>query len=137
MTERRKSGDNRDRGATHLEPVVWTESDEALAARAADPAAMTELYRRYVHRVDRYCRRQLQDPDLAEDVTSQVFVKALEGLRRNRIENVASWIFTIAHNEVVTLYRRQRNDVGLELAERVMSPDISLENAVIAQSDAR
>src|SRR5688572_32299746 len=120
MTERGNSDDH-DRGATYLEPVVWTESDEGLAARATEPAAMTELYRRYVHRVDRYCRRQLQNADLAEDVTSQVFVKALEGLRRNRIENVASWIFTIAHNEVVALYRRQRNDVGLDLADGVVS----------------
>ena len=93
----------------HLEPLAWAEYDESLAVRAAnDPAAMTELYRRFVVRVDRYCRRRLQDPELAEDVTSQIFLKVLEGLRKRRVENVASWIFTIAHNEVVSQYRRRR-----------------------------
>lgn len=137
MTEREDMVDYRDRGAPRLQPVAWAESDESLAARAAtDPAAMTELYRRYVHRVDRYCRRQLRNTSLAEDVTSQVFVKALESLRRNRIENVASWIFTIAHNEVVSHYRRRRNEIGLDLADDVMSNDISPEEAAITRSDS-
>ena len=126
------------RDVRHLEPVALVESDESLAARAAtDPAAMTELYRRYVARVDRYCRRRLRDPNVAEDVTSQVFLKALEGLRRARVEHVSSWIFTIAHNEVVSLYRRERHDVGIDEVADVASDGRAVEDAAIAQSDAR
>jgi RNA polymerase sigma-70 factor (ECF subfamily) len=126
------------RDVRHLEPVALAESDESLAARAAtDPAAMTELYRRYVARVDRYCRRRLRDPHLAEDVTSQIFLKALEGLRRGRIEHVSSWIFTIAHNEVVSHYRRERHDVGIDEVAEVASHGRAVEDAAIAQSDAR
>ena len=126
------------RDGRYLEPVAWTDSDESLAARAAtDSAAMTELYRRYVVRVDRYCRRRLRNPELAEDVTSQIFLKVLEGLRRGRVEQVGSWLFTIAHNEVVSHYRRDRHDVGIDAAEEMASDSHTVEEAAIALSATR
>ncbi|HYP60004.1 MAG TPA: sigma-70 family RNA polymerase sigma factor [Thermomicrobiales bacterium] len=138
MTEREDIAAMRTRDERHLEPLAWAESDELLAVRAAnDPAAMTELYRRFVVRVDRYCRRRLQDPELAEDVTSQIFLKVLEGLRKRRVENVASWIFTIAHNEVVSQYRRRREFVGITEAVLAGGDDGMLEDTVITAADAR
>jgi RNA polymerase sigma-70 factor (ECF subfamily) len=136
MTEREDIVAMRTRDERHLEPLAWAESDESLAARAgAEPAAMTELYRRYITRVDRYCRRRLQDPELAEDVTSQIFLKVLEGLRKRRVENVASWIFTIAHNEVVSQYRRRREFVDTVEAAEVAGDGVALEDAVITSAD--
>jgi RNA polymerase sigma-70 factor (ECF subfamily) len=134
MTEREDITATRTRDGRHLEPLAWAESDESVAVRAAaDPGAMTELYRRYIARVDRYCRRRLQDPDLAEDVTSQIFLKVLEGLRKRRVENVASWIFTIAHNEVVSQYRRRRELVGITEAVLALGDDDQLEETIITQ----
>ena len=110
------------------------ESDEQLAARAAtEPAAFAELYRRYVVRVHRYCSRRLADEALAEDATSQVFLKALEGLRRGRIDNVASWLFSIAHNEVVDRYRAQRPSSPIELIPDLESAAPGPEAEVIAR----
>jgi RNA polymerase sigma-70 factor (ECF subfamily) len=114
------------------------ESDESLAARAAgDPLATEELYRRYVHRVYAYCKRRLNDEDAARDATSAVMLKALEGLYRSRVNNVASWIFSIAHNEVVSLYRRRRATVGLEFAVNVVDGGISPENQALAGATVR
>ncbi len=116
--------------------VVGEESDEFLAALAAtDPAAFAELYRRYVVRIDRYCSRRLKDRGLAEDATSQVFLKALEGLQRKRIDNVASWLFSIAHNEVVDRYRRHHHDAPFDGALDIASRDRSPEDLAIAQSE--
>lgn len=113
------------------------ESDEQLARRAAtEPSAFAELYHRYVVRVHRYCSRRLADEALAEDATSQVFLKALEGLRRGRIENVASWIFSIAHNEVVDRYRKQRLDHSIDDMHTVESAEPGPEDAVIARLEA-
>jgi RNA polymerase sigma-70 factor (ECF subfamily) len=117
------------------------ESDELLARRAAsDPSAFAELYIRYVVRIDRYCSRRLHDRDLAQDATSQVFLKALESLRRQRIDNVASWLFSIAHNEVIDRYRRQRHDTHIDRVPNLASRDRSPEEealALIAASDLR
>jgi RNA polymerase sigma-70 factor (ECF subfamily) len=113
------------------------ESDEQRARRAAtEPSAFAELYHRYVVRVHRYCSRRLADEALAEDATSQVFLKALEGLRRGRIDNVTSWTFAIAHNEVVDRYRRQRIDHSFDELDAFESADPGPEDAVIAHLEA-
>jgi RNA polymerase sigma-70 factor (ECF subfamily) len=115
--------------------VAGGETDESLASLAAsDPAAFAELYRRYVIRVYRYCCRRLPDQCLAEDVTSQVFLKALEGLQRKRIDNVASWLFAIAHNEVIDRYRRHHNDAPYDRQIDLASADRSPEDLAIAAS---
>ena len=98
-------------------PVLSAESDEILAARAAtDPAAFAELYNRYVARIDGYCRQRLHSADLAEDATHQIFLRALESLQKHPVDNVAAWLFTIAHNECIDRYRRHRAHVPIETA---------------------
>jgi RNA polymerase sigma-70 factor (ECF subfamily) len=115
--------------------VAGGETDEYLAGLAAsDPAAFAELYRRYVARIHRYCSRRLRDQGLAEDATSQVFLKALESLRRKRIDNVASWLFAIAHNEVVDRYRRHHPDTPYDQQQDLASTDRSPEELAIAAS---
>lgn len=117
--------------------VVSAESDELLAARVAtDPAAFAELYARYVVRIDQYCSYRLRDEDQAQDATSQVFLKALEGLRRKPIDRVASWLFTIAHNEVVDRYRQQSRHTTIERAGPLASPDLSPEDLAVIGSES-
>ena len=129
--DRSDLGHNRSRSPAHAE-VISGESDESLAARAAtDPSAFAELYLRYVVRIHRYCDRRLGDANLVEDATSQVFLKALESLRRKRIDNVASWLFAIAHNEVVDHYRRRHNDIPLQQMLEIGSGDISTEDVAV------
>ncbi len=102
-------------GEVDLQTIVGFETDEALAARAAsDPAALGTLYERYLPAVHQYCRYRLNDDALAEDTTATIFLKMVEGLGRSSVERVRPWLFTIAHHEVVSAYRRRRSDVGLE-----------------------
>ena len=124
---RRASGDQRDdpRGRGVLAAV---ESDEQLATRAAtDVDAFAELYRRYAGPVRRYCAFRIRDRSSIEDVTSQVFVQALEGLRTSAVSNVRSWIFTIAHHKIVDMHRRYRETVDIdettELVSHVPGPE--------------
>ncbi len=115
--------------------AVGEDTDEFLARRAAtDPAAFAEIYRRYVSRIHRYCKSRLHDEALAEDATSQVFLKALEHLQRKRISNVESWLFSIAHNEVIDRYRRQRNHAPYETLD-LASPERSPEEFALARSE--
>lgn len=118
-------------------PVLSAESDEILAARAAtDPAAFAELYNRYVARIDGYCHQRLHSTDLAEDATHQIFLRALESLRKRPVENVAAWLFTIAHNECVDRYRRHHAQVPIEMAVELAGIDQSPEDEAVARSMA-
>jgi len=117
-------------------PAVMSEPDEALAARAAaDPDAFAEIHRRYVDRIYRYCERRLRSEDGMPDATNQIFLQALEGLHRARVDHLQPWLFTIAHNVVMDRYRGRRNEVDLDAALDVHSGGISPEETAIAHSD--
>jgi RNA polymerase sigma factor (sigma-70 family) len=78
------------------------------------------LYRRYVTPVYRYLYKWTGSPTEAEDLTSQVFMEALEGLARYRAQgNFAAWLFTIARRKAIAAYRRRRPHLPLDAAEQV------------------
>jgi RNA polymerase sigma-70 factor, ECF subfamily len=96
----------------------YTESpDEALAAKAADDfAAFSELYRRYLHPIYGFVRSQTPDDSVAEDITAQVFFKALSSAGTFRGDGTyRSWLFRIAHNSVFSW--RERAGRALAVAE--------------------
>jgi RNA polymerase sigma-70 factor, ECF subfamily len=118
------------------QPAVVLETDEELAARAAsDSSAFAELHRRYVDRIYRYCGRRLQTDDGIEDATNQIFLQALEGLHRTRVQHVAPWLFSIAHNVVTDRYRNRRSEVDIDAALELASDGRSLEDIVLTQND--
>src|SRR5437764_15422259 len=81
-----------------------------LAATASHPQAFAEFYRRHVHAVLAYARRRTGRPDLALDLTAEVFAAALEGSSRYRPEggSAAAWLYTIARNKIADSARRGR-----------------------------
>jgi len=72
--------------------------DARLAQQArADPEAFAELYRRHVRSVYRYHLAHTGDVRDAEDLTSQTFMAALEGIRSYRGTNpYITWLIGIA-----------------------------------------
>jgi len=87
------------------------EEDDAALVKAAkrDPQAFTALYQRYVNRIYRYIYSRVSSKADVEDLTAQVFLEALEGLRSYREQGTFSaWLFTIAHRRIVDHYRHQR-----------------------------
>jgi RNA polymerase sigma factor (sigma-70 family) len=89
--------------------VVSDASDEQLAARAAtDFDSFEELYRRYIVGMYRFMRSQTPDEATAEDLTAQVFFKALSSAGSFRGDgSYKSWLFRIAHN-VLSTWRSRR-----------------------------
>lgn len=75
------------------------------------------LYDRYVDRIYAYALRRTGDQNLAKDVTSVTFEKALHGLQRYRWRGVSigAWLYRIARNEISANYRKQRRLVTLPL----------------------
>jgi RNA polymerase sigma-70 factor (ECF subfamily) len=99
-------------------------SDEELAARAArDFGAFTLLYERYLEPVYRFVRSQTRDRATAEDLTAQVFLKALAGAATFKgAGSYRSWIFTIARNTVTT-WRTERKKHVVPIEEISQHPD--------------
>lgn len=83
--------------------------DAALVRESAgrNAEAFTTLYRRYVTPLYRYLYHRLGNATDAEDLTSQVFMDALEGLVSYRERGCfSSWLFTIARRRLMDLYRQ-------------------------------
>ena len=78
-------------------------------ARTGEPEAVGWLYERYFDRIYRYVYLKTGDPADAEDITGQVFLKTVESIRNFRWQGstFASWLFRIAHNQVVDHFRRR------------------------------
>ena len=93
--------------------------DDAVLVRAAqhDLVAFAALYRRYVTPIYRYLYSRVGNAADAEDLTTQTFVAALEGLPGYRERgNFAAWLFTIAHNKAADHHREQHPHLPLDEA---------------------
>lgn len=95
------------------------DADAALVARCKqnDLSAFDELVERYQHKIYHYAKRMVGNETDAEDITQDVFLKALQSLRTFREESsLQTWLFRIATNLCRdTLRRRQREKGWLRL----------------------
>lgn len=92
-------------------------SDVELVARcASDPEAFGLLYDRHSDRIFRYVYAKLRDRSMAEDVTAEVFFKALKGLGSYRPEagEFSAWLYRIAGNAVIDYLRSRKVTVSLD-----------------------
>ncbi len=82
-----------------------------IEAAKADPARFAPLYDKYYKQIFNYVYQRLESKDTAFDITGQVFLKALTNLGKYTFKGVpfASWLYRIAHNEVMQLYRWQKD----------------------------
>ena len=88
-------------------------ADELMIIEAAkrDPEQFAPLYEKYYRQIFNYVHQRLTSKDTVFDITGQVFLKALTNLDRYQFKGVpfASWLYRIAHNEVMQLYRTQKD----------------------------
>jgi RNA polymerase sigma-70 factor (ECF subfamily) len=63
-----------------------------------DPECFGPLYKKYHEQIFRYVYQRMDDEETAFDVTSQVFMKALNNLNRYEFRGVpfSSWLYRIA-----------------------------------------
>ena len=80
------------------------------AAQAGDRAAFGRLYDRYVDVVHRYVLFRVQDRQLAEDLTSETFARALRRIHTVSYQgrDVGAWFVTIARNLVLDHVKSSR-----------------------------
>lgn len=94
-------------------------TDEASLVRQAktgDSDSFGTLYDAYLERIYRFVYFRVEDQQTAEDITSQVFLKAWENLGRFQIGGTPflAWLYTIAHNAVIDHYRTRKVTAALD-----------------------
>ncbi len=109
-------------------------ADEAALAREAriDVEAFAELYRRYANNVYRYHMAHTGNVKDAEDLTSQTFMAALEGIHSFRGSgSFMAWLMGIAARKRALFFRGRRPEIPLESALKLPSTEASTDQAVL------
>ena len=113
------------RGAVEAEPY---EAELVGRAKARSPAAWTEIYRAHYAAIFRYAKARVFDEATAEDLSSAVFLAALQGIDSYRYHGrpLLAWLYRIARNVVASHQRKtlggraERLRQGLDLPRRVL-----------------
>jgi RNA polymerase sigma factor (sigma-70 family) len=88
-------------------------NDEVLVARMRhDPAALDAFYRRHVDRVLSFALRRVRTPDDAADLTSAVFLAAIDAAPRFDASRgtAVGWLYGIAWNLLATQRREYQRE---------------------------
>jgi RNA polymerase sigma factor (sigma-70 family) len=92
-------------------------SDELLAKLVGRGSshAFGVLYERHHQALYRYCRSILHDEHDAQDALQSTMTQAYAALRaREREVSLRAWLFRIAHNESITILRKQGRELELD-----------------------
>jgi RNA polymerase sigma-70 factor (ECF subfamily) len=90
---------------------------ERLLVEAAqrDPTKFSDLYELHFERVYAYIMRRVRDRDAAEDLTAEVFHKALRHLPRFRWTGApfVTWLYRIAANNIADWIKRVAKETDI------------------------
>ena len=102
-------------------PSADTAALDALVdrSRLGDADAFGSLYDRFQPEILRYLVHRVGDPDAAEDLAQQVFLKAWQAIPRYEARGVPfkAWLYRMAHNQMVDHFRTHRQTTDLEGVE--------------------
>ncbi|HBR81072.1 MAG: RNA polymerase sigma factor, sigma-70 family [Candidatus Uhrbacteria bacterium GW2011_GWE2_45_35] len=111
-----------------------TETDDnILAQRMADgdDRAFAELYERYFQKIYTFVVRRVSDQRVAEDLVSDVFIKAF-AKRTSFVlcPSFSAWIYRIATNRITDYYRTAKKSFSLDDEENTFQPADHHENVI-------
>jgi len=108
------------------------EEKELVKKAKKDPEAFGKLYNKYYSQVFGYILKRVANLDIAQDICSETFLKALKNLWKFRWKNISFsfWLYRIANNEIANFFRKGKHKlVSLEkIAEPIdgRNPEIEL-----------
>jgi len=114
--------------------------EEQLVERAKhDAEAFGELYDHYFPQIYRFVYSRMRDQDTAEDVTSEVFFKALRAIGRYRSSGhpFSAWLYQISVNAIYDHYRSRRPSSSLDGAVALPDPSRAVVDRVVDSSEAQ
>lgn len=75
-----------------------------------DKRHFAPLYDKYYEQIFRFILQRVEDMDIAEDICSQVFYKAITKIHQFNYQGYAfsSWLYRISFNTITDYYRKQK-----------------------------
>lgn len=94
----------------HQSSTQIEEEMRLIKAAQEDPRKFAPLYDKYYLRIFRYILQRVGDEEIAADVTSQTFAKAIFNLGKYEYRGVpfGAWLYRVAQNELNQVFRQQK-----------------------------
>src|SRR3990172_3695717 len=95
------------------------EQEKDLVDRARNsPEAFGELYDKYYNQILGYALRRTADIEVACDVTSAAFFKALQNIKDYHWEGIpfSHWLYRIASREILDHHIKRKRETNYEIA---------------------
>lgn len=124
----------------HLTAEQIDSEEKLIRAAQQDPRQFAPLYNSYFERIVRFVYHRVEDKELAFEITSQVFYKALENIKKYKPMGVpfSAWLFRIAGNELNQLYRKNKLQRTVSIDEEgIRGLKVDLEESDPAESDSQ
>lgn len=88
-----------------------------------DISKFKPLYEAYHHQILNYIYHKVSDMEVASDICSQVFLKAMTGIKKYKIQETpfSAWLYKIAFNEIMMLFRRSKRLHPIILDETIIN----------------
>ena len=120
------TGKKKQRGTNRPVQAEYHEEAELVrAAQRGDRGAFARLYEANAERVYRYLLGRVDEPADAEDITAEVFIRAMKALPSYKAKGIPfiAWLFRIAHNEAVNYMKKRARRAEMPLLDTVVASD--------------
>src|SRR6266849_2299373 len=118
--------------------AVFPSSEKVVALPQADATRdqdhLTWAYQTHVTPIYQYIYSRVGNRPDAEDLTAQVFMKAIGGMRSDvSVPELRSWLYRVAQTTLADHWREYYAEDTAQLLENVTPPPATRENAEAAQ----
>jgi RNA polymerase sigma-70 factor (ECF subfamily) len=112
--------------------------DQLVERAKTDADAFGELYDHYFGQIYRFAYSRTRDQDAAEEVTQEVFMKALRAMPRYRASGhpFSSWLYQISANAIADHFRQRRPQASLDGAVEIVDPTRPVAERVVESAEA-
>jgi RNA polymerase sigma-70 factor (ECF subfamily) len=104
--------------------VMEVEKEREIILKAQNnPENFAPLYDEYFLPIFKYAIKRVNDENMASEITSEIFAKALFKLKQFKFKGFpfSSWLFQIARNEIIDFYRKNNSSKYLRVSEKELN----------------
>jgi len=89
-----------------------------------------KIYRHFFSKIYRYISLRILNKDIAEDLTSEVFIRVYRNLNKVNLNaiTIKVWIYKIARNLIIDYFRSSQNKINLKSFDEYLEKDKEIES---------
>jgi len=102
-------------------------------------AQFGDIYDQYIDKIYRFVYLKVNSQEIAEDITSKVFLKGWEAFQKPdiKIKNPGAFLYKIANNTVIDYYREKGRTkiVSVDLSPEIVDPGTNAHEKAVFNAD--